>query len=136
MGRERSLWEKEAGELFAESKNRSGDEANVGGGGGGGGKTKRSVNQSQAWSLSGSVKSNDKQTQMNEVFLDHQLNWAVNQTGKLIAWKIKKGPTEETTEITARSKRIRRSPRGRPYWLDPANNLVVDDPPPPEVSFC
>ena len=30
--------------------------------------------------------------------------------------------------------RLKRSPREPPYWLNPENNLVVDDPPPPEVS--
>ena len=30
--------------------------------------------------------------------------------------------------------RSKRSPREPPYWLNPENNLVVDDPPPPEVS--
>ena len=105
------------------------------------------MNRSQPLSLLESAKSNSKQKSPKEVLLEHQFNWAENQTA---LGQIGIGGIEENIrgmgELEGgnwkhmmgagarRQKRVKRSPRGPPYWLNPANNLVVDDPPPPEVS--
>ena len=103
------------------------------------------MNRSQPLSLLESEKSTNKPKSPKEVLLEHQLNWAVNQTqfGKIGGIEENIGGMEELDGWNwehmlgagaRRQKRVKRSPRGPPYWLNPANNLVVDDPPPPEVS--
>ena len=88
----------------------------------GGGRRKRSVNSShQPLPLLRSSICSNKQTSPKKVLLDHQFNWAVNQTGKSIAKQI--GGIEENIRglgeleeenwgyvgISARQNRVRRS---------------------------
>ena len=76
-----------------------------------------------------------KQMKKQKAIDGQQSNWAVNQTtvkpiGLDFGKKVR-GRGHVGGNKLARGKR---SPRGPPYWLQPENNLVVDDPPPPEVS--
>ena len=134
-------WKSEAGKELGGGTSRIQGES-------GGGRRKRSVNRSQPFSLLESVKGSNNQTSPREVLLEHQFNWAVNQTGEGITigqlggvdehlgemWELEGGNLKHMMGAR-RQKRVKRSPRGPPYWLNPANNLVVDDPPPPEVSL-
>ena len=81
----------------------------------------------QPFSLLKSAIGSKKQTLPKEFLLYGSSNWAVNQAGK--------GHNMSQMGVVARRQnRLKRSPREPPYWLNPENNLVVDDPPPPEVS--
>ena len=63
-----------------------------------------------------------------------QSNWAVNQTTvKPIGLDFGKKVRVRGHVGGNKLARGKRSPRGPPYWLQPENNLVVDDPPLPEV---
>ena len=99
LATESTSWKSEAGKESGEGTSRIQDESGGGtsrsqggekAGGGrsrsqgesGGARRKRSVNRSQPFSLLESVKGSNNQTSPREVLLEHQFNWAVNQTGE------------------------------------------------------
>ena len=76
-----------------------------------------------------------KQMKKQKAIDGQQSNWAVNQTTvKPIGLDFGKKVRGRGHVGGNKLGRGKRSPRGPPYWLQPENNLVVDEPPPPEVS--